>query len=304
MLELTFLIFPIFLIILLGYVLRQVLIKDDSAWDHVNRLAYWVLFPCLLFNRTSVIDLDSFEFGPLSVAILGGFIAAISVSYWIGRMMKLSKPSITSIMQGGGRHNAFLALAVISRLYGEEGAMISAIIIAILVTVTNIVVNVSMTIMLSPGGSGIKNIMRDLRRNPLIISIALGIAFNMAGLGNMPIIHDLTLYIGDATTSVALLCVGAGLNLKAGSWQIAPTLAPFVGKLFIFPGLTYALATYYGLPQMVMLSAVIFAISPVGAASYPLAKQMGGDAPLMATITSLQTLLSVVTIPMVIVLLG
>ncbi|MDG1438188.1 MAG: hypothetical protein P8P98_04370, partial [Emcibacteraceae bacterium] len=107
--------------------------------------------------------------GPLSITVISGFLAAISISYVIGKLLKLPAPTITSIMQGGGRHNAFLALAIVSRLYGEEGAMIGAIIIAILVTTTNIVVNVSMTVMLSSGGSGYKNIMRDLRRKPSVM---------------------------------------------------------------------------------------------------------------------------------------
>ena len=53
-----------------------------------------------------------------------------------------------------------------------------------------------------------------------------------------------------------------------------------------------------------MMAAMIFAIAPTGAASYPLAKQMGGDAPLMATLISLQTLISVVTMPLIIHLLS
>ena len=70
MLDIALLIAPIFLIILLGTLLRRYLVDDDDVWSQVNKLAYWVLFPCLLFNKTSVIDFAGIAFGPLAITVL------------------------------------------------------------------------------------------------------------------------------------------------------------------------------------------------------------------------------------------
>ncbi len=304
MTNLAFLVAPIFLIILLGKILRNILIKDDEVWHHINSLAYWVLFPCLLFNKTSVIDFENFAFGSLSITMMTGFLAAVFVSYILGKLWGLSAPSLTSVIQGAGRHNAFIALAIITQLFGDQGAMMGAVIIAVLVTFTNIVINSILSIMLSPKGSGMMAIINDLKRNPFIIAILIGFLFNILGWGNAPILHVFTLNVGETTLTIALLCVGAGLQIKGIGDHLMACLIACFGKMIIFPVVVYMLTQYYQLPHMMTLCAMIFAISPTGAASYPLAKQMGGDAPLMATLISLETLLSILTIPLVIILLN
>ena len=304
MLDITLLIAPIFLIILLGALLRRYLIDDDDVWNQVNKLAYWVLFPCLLFNKTSVIDFAGIAFGPLTLTVLVGFSAAVLFSFIFAKITGLSAATITSVIQGGGRHNAFLALAIVSQLFGEEGAMIGAIIIAVLVTFTNLVVNISMTVILSSNGVSFNGVLADLKRNPLIFAIMLGAAFNVAGLGNLPIVHPFTLSVGETTLTIALLCVGAGLRVRGIAGKITPCVIALAAKFIMFPVVVYLCAQYYSLPHVVMMAAMIFAISPTGAASYPLAKQMGGDAPLMATLISLQTLISVITMPLIIHLLS
>ena len=304
MLELTLLIAPIFLMILLGSILRRVLITDDEAWNYINKLSYWVLFPCLLFNKTSVINFSEFDIFPLSITVISGFLAAVIFAYVFGKIIGLSPASLTSVIQGSGRHNAFIALAIISQIFGEQGAMIAALIIAVLVTFTNIVINIMMTVMLSPEGSSKVAILSDLRRNPFILAILAGALFNVLGLGNLPILHSLTLSIGETTLTVALLCVGAGLRLRGVGDKLNSCIIACVAKMIIFPMVVFFFSGFFGLSHLITVSVMIFAVSPAGAASYPLAKQMGGDAPLMATLISLETLISIVTIPLIIIWLN
>ena len=304
MISLTLLIAPIFLIIVTGYLLHQSLIKDDNVWNYLNKLAYWVLFPCLLFNKTSVINFEDFAIGPLAVTVIVGFSAAAIISFLLSKLGGIRSASTTSIVQGGARHNAFLALAIVTQIFGGEGATIGAIIIAVLVTFTNISVNIMMTVMLSPKGSSALSILKDLQRNPFIIAISIGAIFNVMGFGNLPILHDFTANVGETTLTIALLCVGAGLKIKGVGNNMIPCLVACFSKMIVFPVVVYLCAAYFGLPHVVMMTAMIFAMSPAGAASYPLAKQMGGDAPLMATLISLQTLMSVISIPLIIYLLS
>ncbi len=304
MIDLIFLIAPIFMIILLGKLVKQHLVTEDTVWQHINKLAYWVLFPCLLFNKTSVINFENFAFGPLSITVISGFLMAVLFSFIAGKMARISVPSLTSVIQGGGRHNAFIALAIVTQIFGEEGAMIAAIIIAVLVTFTNLVVNITLTMMLSPKGSGVGSILRDLKRNPFILAILVGAVFNILGLGNLPILHAFTLSVGETTLTTALLCVGAGLQIRSIGENTLPCVIATVAKMIVFPVTVFLLARYLELPHILTVSAMVFAMSPAGAASYPLAKQMGGDAPLMATLISIQTLLSVFTLPLIILLLN
>ncbi|MDG1707309.1 MAG: hypothetical protein P8H03_01035, partial [Emcibacteraceae bacterium] len=174
MLELTILIAPIFLIILLGKVLRLSLITDDNIWFRVNSLSYWVLFPSLLFNKTSVIDLNAFSFEYFSYALLIGFCAAFLFSFIIGKVLNLNAGSFTSVLQGSGRHNSFVALAVASQYLGDQGELMGTIGVAVLVTFSNIVTVIMMTTLLKKKGDSRFILFKEILRNPFIVAIIFG----------------------------------------------------------------------------------------------------------------------------------
>jgi predicted permease len=304
MLDLAVLIAPIFLIILLGRILRITLIQEDNIWFKVNSLSYWVLFPSLLFNKTSVIDLDAFSFQLFSYVIIGGFIAAFSFSYSLVKILKLKTASLTSILQGSGRHNSFVALAIASQYLGEIGETFGTIAVAVLVTFSNLVTVIMMTYMLKSEQDSKLLLFKELARNPFIVAILLGLLFNILNLEGLPALHELSGSLGSAALTLALLCVGAGLRFGELKGHTISAAIATIAKLAIFPIAVYWLAVYFDLSNDMKIVAVIFASAPTSSAGYALAKQMGGDAPLMATIISLQTLISVLAIPAAIMIVS
>ncbi len=302
--NLIYLVAPIFLVILLGGVLKGILISDEKIWYQINRLTYWILFPALLFNKTSVIDLDSFSVGLFSASMILGYLVAVSVAYVASKMYGMSAASLSSVIQGGGRHNSFIALAVISQFFGEQGEIVGALAVAVMVSFSNILTVIFMTSILSDTGKGKPSIISEILRNPFILAIAAGLTFNYFDWGHLPIFHDFTTYLGKAALPLALICVGAGLQFGNMRKFVAPCLIASMSKMIILPATVFAAAKYFELPPIMSVSAVIFVSVPTSSTAYALAKYMGGDAPLMAAIISLQTLLSVVTIPVIILIVS
>jgi len=70
----------------------------------------------------------------------------------------------------------------------------------------------------------------------------------------------------------------------------------------VMPAVTIGLAFAIGLTGMVFHVAVICASAPVATSAYILSRQLGGDSKLMASIITLSTLLSLITIPATILL--
>lgn len=64
------------------------------------------------------------------------------------------------------------------------------------------------------------------------------------------------------------------------------------------PLLGWTLAAVSGLPPLETAVVVLFAALPGAPSSYILARQMGGDAPLAAAVVTVQTLLSMLTLPL------
>jgi predicted permease len=67
--------------------------------------------------------------------------------------------------------------------------------------------------------------------------------------------------------------------------------------------MTAGLAMAMGLSGTLVQACVLLAALPTATSSYILARQLGGDAPLMAAIVSGQTLLAVATIPLILAVL-
>lgn len=305
MIEIQYLIAPIFVLIVLGHLLRRGGIPDTEFWNLNDRLVYWVLMPSLLFYKTSTIELSFDLIGSFATVVLGAFACAMVFSLVTGRLAKMGGPVTTSIMQGAARHNTFIALAVAESLYGLEGLALAALITAVLIPVTNLTVVPFMVILLDEDkeqgfGDILVHILQELARNPLLIAVAAGISLNLSGIGKIPVLHETTNIIGSAALPIVLMCVGANIRLRAMQASTVPVLISSVGKLVLFPVIIVVLSQLIGLSDQETLVAVLFGAVPTTAGAYTLARQMGGDAPLMAAIVTIQTCLSFITLPLTI----
>ena len=104
--------------------------------------------------------------------------------------------------------------------------------------------------------------------------------------------------------TLAVMAVGAGLDFAA----VRP-FARIVGiatamKLLVLPVFTFAAGWVLGLDPMSLTICVMYATVPGSAASYIMARQMGGHGPLMAAIITTTTLLSMAAMPLALMALG
>lgn len=303
MLTTTLAIAPIFLMILLGYALRRGGIPSTDFWNINDRLVYWVLMPALFFVKISDADVFSGKVGLFASVLIFGFFASSLLGFYVGRAGGWSVPVRTSILQGSARFNTFVGLAVAEALYGAQGLETAVIGSALLVPVVNVTVVTAIVWMQAAGQGGIAGkALRDLLKNPLILSIGAGLIANRLGLSDVPVLTDTLQILGAAALPIMLLCVGANLRLRQMQAAIAPLAGASVVKLMAAPLIVAAAAVATGLDSEHARIVLIYMALPTGVASYTLARQMGGDAPLMAAIISVQTLLSFLTLPLAITL--
>lgn len=287
---------PVFAMILLGYGLRRGGIPSTEFWNLNDRLVYWVLMPALFFAKISGTELTQ-GLGDYASMLYAGFFAAIACGWLLGR--RFDGAVASSLLQGSARFNTFVALAIAEALYGAQGLQIAVLGSALLVPGVNVTVVMLMTRQLGGGG---KSVLMGLVKNPLILSICAGALFNAAGLNDVPVLHDTTRILGQAALPIMLLCVGANLKLRGLSGSVRAIGLATMGKFIVNPVVVIVVALLLGAEPMIAAVAVIFAALPVGVASYTLSREMGGDAPLMAAIITVQTLISFVTLPVTILI--
>ena len=304
MFSLSLSVLPVFLLLMAGAVCQRWRFPMEGFWSGVDKLSYWVLFPALLFSKTSQIDFSNPMLPKYAFILLFAlFVTAVFVfvSTWL---MKVVAPTASSMLQAGVRFNTFIVLALAGSLYGNDGLVFAALGASVLIPSINVFLVVSMTLMHGPSSANSSSstslprlLSGALIRNPLIVSILLGSSLNLLGLTPIILVSDVLGMLSQAALPLVLLAVGASVRFETirsvGMTFVMSSLARFV----VFPlviGLMCWWLDIRGLPALV---AVLFGMVPTATSAYALARQLGGDADKMSAYITMQTLLSVVTLP-------
>ena len=296
----------VFLVIATGWFLKNRNIVSQAHWVGVERLTYQLLFPAVVIHTLAIADLRgvpvlamglSLVFAILSVAALLLLARPVLAKAGIGG------PAFTSIFQGSVRWNTFVGLAVAAGLQGRAGTTLMAIAIAAMIPLLNVMCVIVLARFAKGKQMSVDATIRSILVNPFIWSSAVGLVLNQtqwmlpaAFIGYLDV-------LGRASLGVGLLVVGSALDLN----QLArPRLAHGVAivlKLVAMPVLAWLYAGWLGVTGPALAMTVVAGAVPTATAAYFLARDLGGDAPLMAEITTLQTLLALATLPAAVFLL-
>ena len=294
---------PVFLLIFGGAGLRRITLIPDEHWASLERFSYFVFLAPLL-----ILSLYRSQFSEISfTGTAATFTSALFLFLGLGvvlrmpirRMLGISDASYSSVFQGFTRWNAFIALAIAEKLLGPNGMAVVIIGIAITVLPLN-VFNVVMLSWLGEKSAHTPNLVRQLAGNPIIFGSVLGIALKVSGIEIYAPIENTLELLSRATLPVGLILVGVGLSLRLPRSAVSASVACSAVRLVAAPLVYFVLGRYFGLSDVDLMAVTISGSVPTAMSGYLLAKQMGGDAPLMAAIKTLQVVASFFTIPMVI----
>ena len=294
---------PVFILIVIGWSTRAAGIVSAEGFGAVNRFGYFVLYPAFLFRLSSSADLSGGEAGPFILGILLGFAVMIALSLATRPFYpKEDGPAFTSVFQGSVRWNGFVLLAAAPSLYGTSGAHLIGVAFGPLVLVVNLICVIVLARWGRNGANSARAIIDQIIANPLILGCAAGLtaqAFHVRDLGPVSDVLDL---LGQAAMPIAIICVGAGLDFKAVRAARVKVAVASAAKLIVAPAVMWTAATLVGASPLAAAVAAGVGSTPTAAAGYTLAREMGGDAQLMAAIITATTLLSFITMPIAIAL--
>ncbi len=299
---------PTFLLIATGWLCRTTNFVNEQQWWGLERATYVIFFPALIIDTLSRADLSSVPVLGVGGALIGSILLMaglmLSLRPALKRYAAIDGPSFTSIFQGATRWNTFVALAVAGSLFGQRGIALIAVAIAAMVPLLNLLAFYVFIRFAGRPKQSPKEILLSFATNPFIWSCAIGLILNQF----FPPLHKpIAAYIdllGRAALAAGLLIVGAGLDIRRLAKPGLPHVLTVSLKLFLMPVIAFLLAGFAGVSGNDLTVTVIAASVPSAAASYVLARQMGGNAPLMAEILTLQTLLALGSMPFMITLLS
>ena len=297
---------PIVLLAALGYFLKKIELIDDKFIKTANRLVFKILLPVMLFNNVYKIEnLGSVELGYVLysvLAIVAVFVAAVITSGFVTKENKKR----ASLIQGIFRSNyALIGIPLAGSLFGEEGIIAASVLSAFAIPVFNIFA-VSALSVFGKGKPGIKSILFDVLKNPLILGVFAGfcalfireifvmneIAFR---LYDIKPVADFAGYLSSMATPLALIVLGGQFEFSAvaklkkeiifGTAMRCGAVPLFcIGTVYILFGSTFSGA------QFAAITALFSA--PVAVSSVPMAQEMGADTELAGQLVVWTTVFS------------
>ncbi len=292
---------PTGLLIGFGAALRRTNFLKPAFFADAERLSYFVLLPSLFVHGLATADMSKVAIGRFALVLITSLLAGSAVLILVGRRLVANGPAFTSVFQGGIRFNNYVGLTAAIGLFGSAGVTLSALANAVIVPT----VNVLCILVFAAFGDArptLAGILRSVVTNPLILGCAIGGAFQASGLPLPPGIDASLKALGQAALPIGLICVGAALDLEAFRGGRRNALLAMAAKFLMLPLVTFTACVIFGLGGEAAIVALLFQALPTASSSYILARQLGGDAGLMAAIIAVETIIAAVTLPLTLIL--
>ena len=292
---------PIFLVMVIGYVLKQIGMLNDEFVTVANKFNFKVTLPFMVFRDLSAVNIR--EVFDLKFVLFCAI--ASSVCFWViwgGAKLFLKDKTITgAFVQASFRSSAaVMGLAFINNIYGPS-AMGPMMIIGA-VPLYNIYSVLVLTFEAEEEEGTVKDFGKvrqaciSIVKNPIIISIVLGVVAALSGI-DFPMIIDKTVNsVSALATPLALICLGAGFEGRKAIAKIKPTLWASAIKLVIQPLIFVPIAAAMGFGGEKMIAILIMLAAPATPSCYIMARNMKNDGVLTASIVVVTTLLAAVTL--------
>lgn len=292
--------FPIFLVMVIGYILRQIGMLNDNFVAVANKFNFKVTLPFMLFRDISRVDIRAvFDLKYCLFCALAS--TACFWLIWGGTKLFLKDRSMRgAFVQASFRSSAaVMGLAFIQNIYGASA--MGPLMIVSAVPLYNIFSVVVLTFEGTHAEGDrqtdkIKETCINIAKNPIILGILAGLLVGLLGI-DFPVIVDKTVdSVAQMASPLALITIGAGFEGRRALAKIGPTIAAALIKLVVQPLIFIPIAAWMGFSGEKMIAILIMLASPTTPSCYIMAKNMNNDGVLTASVIVITTLMAAFTL--------
>ncbi len=288
---------PVFLVIVIGYYLKQKGMLTEAFCSAANKFNFQVTLPALLFKDISTADIRQV----LDIRYMLYCAIVTSVCFFtlwgLTKLLMKDKSMTGAFVQASFRGSAaVLGIAFIQNIYGSSG--MAPLMIVSAVPLYNIYSVVVLTFEGENDGQGgnIKRAFLNICKNPIIIGILLGVIVSFSGITFPAIVNKTVGSLASMATPLALVVIGAGFEGRKALAKIKPTIIASFIKLVLQPALFLPVAVWLGFRTEKLIAILVMLGAPTTVSCYIMAKNMNNDEVLTSSVVVATTLLSAVTL--------
>lgn len=287
---------PLFICISLGYFLKRIGMCDEKALNVINKMCFKVFLPIYLFYNIYTTDLSAAFNGKLIVFAIGGLIAIFFVLMFLIPRVEKEDSRRGVLIQAIFRSNfALFGLPVALSLCGEELIGPTSVLLGLTVPVFNVLAVISLETFRG-GKPDVKQMLRGIVTNPLIIASVVGIVFYFLNIKLPYGVEKSVVDLGKVATPLSLVALGGSFTIGKVKGYVKQLLIGVLGRLVVVPAVMISLGILIGLRNELLIPVMIMFGAPTAVSSFPMAQQMGGDGELAAELVVFSSGLAILTI--------
>lgn len=278
---------PIFLVMAVGYAARYFHVLEERDLIKMNSVAFKVFVPVMMFNSLYNSDFSSTVRPQLIVFSLTGIVVLFFLSIAVSLIFCRDRSKQGVIIQGLFRSNfVIIGFPIVSAVISDENLGAVAIMLAIIVPTFNILAVFCLSIF---GGEklSLKEILKNIITNPLVIGSALGILAVALELRLPPPVEKAISDLGSIANPLLIFLLGAFFTFDGLRESLRYALAACIGRLVIIPAIMLPLAYKMGFRGLEFAVLIGVFASSTAVSSFTMAQQMGGDGKLAGNIVVL-----------------
>ena len=291
---------PIFLVMVIGYILKQIGMLNDNFVTVANKFNFKVTLPFMLFKDIAGVDIKA-VFDIKYVL----FCAIVStICFWVvwgtAILLVRDKTIRGAFVQSSFRGSAaVMGLAFIQNIYGSSA--MGPLMIVSAVPLYNIFSVIVLTFEANDSTgidkkAKIRQAGINICKNPIILSILAGLIVGLLEIQFPTLVNKTVSNVAQMATPLALITIGAGFEGRKALAKIAPTMAASMIKLVLQPLVFLPVAAWMGFSGEKMIAILIMLASPTTPSCYIMAKSMNNDEVLTASVIVTTTLMAAFTL--------
>jgi predicted permease len=284
-------------LVAVGMVCRVKGILSNQGTGEISKLILNVTLPIMLFVSGAQSDVAELaRQGPL--VFLAGIMCPVlgfGIGALIAWLFKLPPRQATIVRVGASLSNtAFVGIPVCAALWGAQGALLAAI--------YDQGINFPLLLLapLAYGKAANKNLWKELLLAPMVWGLALGILWNIAGIGLASWLATPLGVIGNVTFPLSLVMIGALAIPDQIETNIARPLIAFLSaRLLVVPIIIWTIALALGWHGVGVSVMILQTAMPASVTATVMAREYGAEANLAASGAMFSVLFSLATIPLI-----
>jgi len=243
----------------------------------------------------------------ISPALLLGFWAVLASTIAAGWIVHRRRASAArrsvAIVQSYHGNMGFLGLPLVAATLGGEAAAIASVVLG-LGALTHVPVTVFTLIRINDSDASLSGELRALATNPVLVSLAAGIAASVGGVGVPTVAVTALDAVSTVALPLALVCVGAKLDTELSLSTLRPTTGVVLLKVVWMPVLAWVVFSTLGVGSTALSAAVIMLGVPTAVSTYVYTSELGGDAAFASMNVVVTTVASLGTLSVLVWLFG